>query len=79
MELQGFLVNHSEQFIAKFRIRCQDLYIQECFRQIEKVVDVDYIVMLKRYLKWSGICRKILTVNLDNVFLNSIKQPQASY
>ena len=29
-------VNHSEQFIAKFRIRCQDLYIQECFSQIEK-------------------------------------------
>ena len=29
-------VNHSEQFIVKFRIRCQDLYIQECFSQIEK-------------------------------------------
>ena len=29
-------VNHSEQFIATFRIRCQDLCIQECFSHIEE-------------------------------------------
>ena len=61
-------VNHSEQFIAKFRIRCQDLYIQECFSQMKKSSRCRLFCNVKEAFEMEWYLSENLTMNLDNVF-----------
>ena len=41
------------------------IFTSQSVSQIEKVANVDDIVMSKRYFKWSGICRKTITVKIQ--------------
>ena len=66
-------VNHNEQYIAKFMSRSQDLYIQECFSQIEKSIRCRIYRNVKEVFEIEWYLQENFNLELRKCRLNSHK------